>query len=30
VESGDLRKIAGKYLGRADYIIVSIIPKKVK
>jgi len=30
VESGDLRKIAGRYLGRADYVIVSIIPKKAK
>ncbi|MBP1766045.1 MAG: peptidase domain protein [Candidatus Aminicenantes bacterium] len=30
VKSGDLRGVAGKYLGRADYVIVSIIPKKTK
>jgi predicted Zn-dependent peptidase len=30
VKSGDLRKIAGKYLGRANFVIVSIIPKKTK
>ena len=30
VKSGDLRKIAGKYFGRANYVMVSIIPKKTK
>ena len=30
VKSGDLRKIAGKYFGRANYVLVSIIPKKKK
>jgi len=30
VKSGDLRGVAGKYLGRVDYVIVSIIPKKTK
>ena len=30
VKSGDLRKIADKYFGRADYVIVSIVPKKKK
>jgi predicted Zn-dependent peptidase len=30
VESGDLREIAGRYLSRANYVIVSIIPKKTK
>jgi len=30
VKSGDLRGVAGKYLGRVDYVIVSIIPKKAK
>lgn len=30
VKSGDLRKTAGKYLGRANYVMVSIIPKKTK
>jgi predicted Zn-dependent peptidase len=30
VKSGDLRKVAGKYLGRADYVTVAIIPRKAK
>lgn len=30
VTSGDLRKIAGKYFGRTNYVMVSIIPKKTK
>ncbi len=30
IKSGDLRKIAGKYFGRANYVIISIIPKKTK
>jgi predicted Zn-dependent peptidase len=30
VKSGDLRKIAGKYFGRANYVMVSIIPRKTK
>jgi predicted Zn-dependent peptidase len=30
VQSGDLRKVAGKYLGRTDYAVVSIIPEKAK
>lgn len=28
VKSGDLREIAGRYLGRATYVIISIVPKK--
>jgi predicted Zn-dependent peptidase len=28
VKSGDLREIGGKYLGRASYVIISIVPKK--
>jgi predicted Zn-dependent peptidase len=30
VKSGDLRKIAGKYFGRANFVMISIIPKKTK
>jgi predicted Zn-dependent peptidase len=30
VKSGDLRKIAGKYFGRAEYVMVSVIPRKTK
>lgn len=30
VKSEDLRKIAGKYFGRPDYVIVSILPKRSK
>jgi predicted Zn-dependent peptidase len=28
VKSGDLRKAAGKYFGRSEYVIISVIPKK--
>ena len=28
VKSGDLRKAAGKYLSRSDFVIVSIVPRK--
>jgi zinc protease len=28
VKSSDLRKAAGKYFGRSNYVIVSVIPKK--
>jgi predicted Zn-dependent peptidase len=30
VKSGDLRSVAGKYLGRTDYVTISIVPKKPK
>jgi len=30
VKSGDLRSVAGKHLGRANYVTVSIIPKKTR
>lgn len=30
VGSGDLRKVAGKYLGRPDYVTVAVIPRKAK
>jgi len=28
VKSGDLRKAAGKYFSRSDYVIITILPKK--
>ena len=28
VKSGDLRKIADKYFGRTDYVMISIVPRK--
>jgi zinc protease len=28
VKSGDLRKAAGRYLSRSDFVIISVIPKK--
>jgi zinc protease len=28
VSSGDVRKAAGKYLSRSDFVIVSVVPKK--
>ena len=28
VKSGDLRKAAGKYLSRSDFVIISIVPRK--
>jgi zinc protease len=30
VKSGDLRRVAGKHLGRANYVTISIVPKKKK
>jgi len=28
VQSGDVRKAAGKYLSRSDFVLISIVPKK--
>jgi zinc protease len=30
VKSGDLRRVAGKHLGRANYVTISIVPRKTK
>lgn len=30
VGSGDLRKVAAKYFGRADYVVVAIVPESTK